>query len=146
MCRIFRSDVKRMHGAWPEAEAEALQASVELRGYIPGAAGLALYQIGEIRLRRGDLPAAEEALLGAHGLGQDTEPALSLLRLAQGKTAAAVESIRRALQRAGPPVLASAVRQRGLSAHAAAGAGRDPAGRRRRRGCARGRRRARLPG
>lgn len=101
MCRIFRSDVKRMHGAWPEAEAEALQASVELRGYIPGAAGLALYQIGEIRLRRGDLPAAEEALLGAHGLGQDTEPALSLLRLAQGKTEAAVESIRRALNEPG---------------------------------------------
>jgi class 3 adenylate cyclase len=101
MCRIFRSDVKRMHGAWPEAEAEALQASVELRGYIPGAAGLALYQIGEIRLRRGDLPAAEEALLGAYGLGQDTEPAQSLLRLAQGKTAAAVESIRRALNEPG---------------------------------------------
>ncbi|MEO8251064.1 MAG: adenylate/guanylate cyclase domain-containing protein [Chloroflexota bacterium] len=103
MCRIFRSDVKRMHGAWPEAEAEALQASVELRGYIPGAAGLALYQIGEIRLRRGDLPAAEEALLGAHGLGQDTEPAMSLLRLAQGKTAAAAESIQRALNEPGRP-------------------------------------------
>jgi class 3 adenylate cyclase len=101
MCRIFRSDVKRMHGAWPEAEAEALQASVELRGYIPGAAGLALYQIGEIRLRRGDLPAAEEALLSAYGLGQDTEPAQSLLRLAQGKTALAVESIRRALNEPG---------------------------------------------
>ena len=96
MCRLFRSDVKRMHGAWPEAEAEALPASVELRGFIPGAAGLALYQVGEIKLRRGDLPAAEEALLGAHGLGQDTEPALSLLRLAQGKAAAAAESIRRA--------------------------------------------------
>jgi class 3 adenylate cyclase len=103
MCRIFRSDVKRMHGAWPEAEAEALQASVELRGYIPGAAGMALYQIGEIRLRRGDLPAAEEALLGAYGLGQDTEPAQSLLRLAQGKTSAAVESIRRALNEPGRP-------------------------------------------
>jgi class 3 adenylate cyclase/ribosomal protein L11 len=101
MCRLFRSDVKRLHGSWPEAEAEALQASVELRGYIPGAAGMALYQIGEIRLRRGDLPAAEEALLGAHGLGQDTEPALSLLRLAQGKTAAAVDAIRRALNEPG---------------------------------------------
>ena len=101
MCRLFRSDVKRMHGAWPEAEAEARLASTELLGYIPGAAGLALYQVGEIRLRRGDLPAAEEALLGAHGLGQDMEPALSLLRLAQGKTAAAVESIHRALTEQG---------------------------------------------
>ena len=93
MCRLFRSDVKRLHGAWPEAEAEARQASVELQGFIPGAAGLALYQIGEIRLRRGDLPAAEEALLGAHALGQHTEPLLALLRLAQGKTALAVESV-----------------------------------------------------
>jgi len=93
MCRLFRSDVKRLHGAWPEAEAEARQASVELRGFIPGASGLALYQIGEIRLRRGDLPAAEEALLGAHAMGQYTEPILALLRLAQGKTALAVESI-----------------------------------------------------
>ena len=101
MCRLFRSDVKRLHGAWPEAEAEARQASVELRGYIPGAAGLALYQVGEIRLRRGDLPAAEEALLGAYGLGQDTEPMLSLLRLAQGKAAAAAESIQRALTEPG---------------------------------------------
>src|SRR6185503_16143854 len=94
-------DVKRMHGAWPEAEAEARLASSELLGYIPGAAGLALYQVGEIRLRRGDLPSAEEALLGAYGLGQDTEPAFSSLRLAQGKTAAAVESIHRALTEQG---------------------------------------------
>jgi class 3 adenylate cyclase len=103
MCRLFRSDVKRLHGAWPEAESEARLASTELRGYIPAAAGLALYQVGEIRLHRGDLPAAEEALLGAHGLGQDTEPALSLLRLAQGKVAAAADSIRRALTEPGMP-------------------------------------------
>src|SRR5213593_995025 len=50
MCRLFRSDVKRLHGAWPEAEAEARQASAELQGFLPGAAGVALYQIGEIRL------------------------------------------------------------------------------------------------
>ena len=84
MCRIFRSDVKRLHGAWPEAEAEARLASKELVGFIPAAAGLALLQVGQIRMRRGDLPAAEEAFLGAHGYGQDTEPYLSLLRLAQG--------------------------------------------------------------
>lgn len=103
MCRLFRSDVKRLHGSWPEAEAEARQASLELEGYIPGAAGLALYQVGEIRLRRGDLPGAEEALLGAYALGQDTEPMLSLLRLAQGKTALAVESIKHAGEGTGVP-------------------------------------------
>ena len=103
MCRLFRSDVKRLHGAWPEAEAEARLASTELRGFVPAAAGLALYQVGEIRLRRGDLPAAEEALLGAHSFGQDTEPALSLLRLAQGRVAAAADSIQRALTEPGMP-------------------------------------------
>lgn len=101
MCRLFRSDVKRIRGNWSEAEAEARVASDELRGYIPAGAGLALYLIGEIRLSRGDLPAAEEALLGAHALGTDTEPAFSLLRLAQGRVPAALESIRRALEEPG---------------------------------------------
>jgi class 3 adenylate cyclase len=97
MCRVYRSEIKALRGAWPEAEAEARVASDELRGFVPAGAGMALYQIGEIRLRRGDLPAAEEALLGAHGFGQSTEPALSLLRLAQGKVEVAAESIKLAL-------------------------------------------------
>ncbi|MGH8872228.1 MAG: adenylate/guanylate cyclase domain-containing protein [Acidimicrobiia bacterium] len=97
MCRVFRSEIKRMHGSWLEAETEARQASVELEGFIPAAVGTALYQIAEIRLRRGDLPAAEELLLRAHALGTDPEPALSLLRLAQGDAPAALASIRHAL-------------------------------------------------
>ena len=101
MCRLFRSDIKRLRGAWPEAEAEARLASEELQGFIPAAGGLALYGIGLIRLRRGDLPAAEEALLGAHALGHDPEPALSLLRLAQGNVQAAADSIRQALAEPG---------------------------------------------
>jgi class 3 adenylate cyclase len=97
MCRVFRSVIKRRRGKWLEAEAEARQASIELEGFVPAGAGNALYQIGEIRLRRGDLPAAEAALLRAHELGTDPEPALSLLHLADGKTDAAAASIRRAL-------------------------------------------------
>jgi class 3 adenylate cyclase len=97
MCRLFRSNVKTLRGNWPEAEAEARLASTELQGYIPAAAGLALYQMGEIRLYRGDLPAAEEALLGANRFGQEIEPANSLLLLAQGKPEAAAAAIRVAL-------------------------------------------------
>lgn len=98
MCRLFRAEIKRLRGSWLEAEAEARRASDEMMGYIPTAVGGALYQIAEIRLARGDLPAAEEALQRIHALGTDPEPALSLLRLAQGHVAAAATGIRRALE------------------------------------------------
>jgi class 3 adenylate cyclase len=98
MCRLHRAGVKRLRGAWLEAEAEARRATDELQGFIPFGVGLALYEIGEIRLRRGDFPAAEDALTRAHALGRDPEPALSLLRLAQGNLAAASASITRALE------------------------------------------------
>lgn len=98
MCRLYRAEVKRLRGFWLEAEAEARRASDELLGYIPAAVGMALYEIGVIRLRRGDLPAAEEALLRGHEYGRDPEPALSMLRLAQGRTDEAFASIRRALE------------------------------------------------
>jgi class 3 adenylate cyclase len=97
MCRVFRAGIKRRRGDWLESEAEARQAAIELEGYVPAAVGMAFYEVGEIRLRRGDLPAAEEALLRAHALGTDPEPALSLLRLAQGRVTEAVASIGRAL-------------------------------------------------
>lgn len=97
LCRVFRAEIKRRRGDWLEAEAEARQASVELEGYVPAAVGMALYEVGVVRLRRGDLPGAEEALLRAHALGTDPEPALSLVRLAQGRTVEAQASIARAL-------------------------------------------------
>jgi class 3 adenylate cyclase len=101
MCRLFRSEIKGRRGDWPGAEAEARVASEELKGFIPAAAGLALYQIGELRLRRGDLPAAEEALLGAHAANQDIQPAMALLRLAQGRADAAAAAIEVALTEPG---------------------------------------------
>lgn len=101
MCRLYRSEIKEFNGRWLEAEAEAQQASVELAGFIPAAAGLALYRIGEIRLRRGDLVEAEDALTRAHALGAHVEPALSLLRLAQGRVQVAADGIREAIER--PP-------------------------------------------
>ncbi len=98
MCRLYRSEIKELRGRWLEAEAEARQASVELSGFIPAAAGMAMYRIGEIRLRRGDLSEADDALRKAHALGAHVEPALSLLRLAQGRVSAAVDGIREAIE------------------------------------------------
>jgi class 3 adenylate cyclase len=97
MCRLFRSEAKVLRGAWPEAEAEARRATTELAGFMPAAVGSALYLIGEMRMRRGDFAAAEEALRGAHAAGRDPEPAFALLRLAQGRTQEAQTAITRAL-------------------------------------------------
>ena len=102
MCRLYRSEIKQLRGSWLEAEAEARQASVELAGFIPAAAATALYRIGEIRLRRGDLPEAEEALTQAYALGAHIEPGFSLVRLAQGRTDDAAAGIREALDHPRP--------------------------------------------
>ena len=101
MCRLFRSEIKQFRGSWLEAEAEARQASVELEGFMPAAAGTAFYRIAELRLLRGDLPAAEDALVRAHRLGVDPEPVMSLVRLAQGRLEAAAAGIREALEQPG---------------------------------------------
>jgi class 3 adenylate cyclase len=98
MCRLYRSEIKQLRGRWLEAEAEARQASVELTGFIPAAAGMALYRVGEIRRRRGDLDEADTVLTRAHALGAHVEPALSLLRLAQGRTQVAADGIRDAIE------------------------------------------------
>jgi class 3 adenylate cyclase len=98
MCRLYRVETKRLRGLWADAETEARRARDELEGFIPAAIGIALYEIALIRLRLGDLPAAEEALAQAHARGRDPEPGLSLLRLAQGRTAEAAASIARALE------------------------------------------------
>jgi len=97
MCRVYRAGIMRQAGAWPEAEQEARRACEELREFNLGYCAAAFYELGEVRLRMGDLAAAEEAFRQAHELGMDPEPGLSLLRLAEGKVKAALTSVRRAL-------------------------------------------------
>ncbi|MGH3984292.1 MAG: hypothetical protein ACRDST_16815 [Pseudonocardiaceae bacterium] len=59
--------------------------------------GRALAEIGEIRLRVGDLCAAEEAFARAADMGVTPQPGLALLQLTRGQTAAAAASISVAL-------------------------------------------------
>ncbi|MCA1588554.1 MAG: tetratricopeptide repeat protein [Chloroflexi bacterium] len=98
MCRVRRAEVTRLRGAWGDAEAEARQACVELADFCLDYAGEGFYQIGEIRLRMGDLEAAEESFRQAHELGRAPVPGLALLRLAQGKPKAGMALLRGALE------------------------------------------------
>ena len=99
ICRVNRAEVIALRGALGRAEQEARLASDELMKWeIRPVAGEAFYEIGWIRLRMGDLTAAEEAFRQAHEMGRAPEPGLSLVRLAEGKAQAAATSLRRALE------------------------------------------------
>lgn len=97
MCRVRRVEIIRLRGAWAEAEAEARKACAELQDFCLDYAGEGFYQIGEIRLRVGDLDGAEKAFSQAHEMGRDPQPGIALLRHAQGRTEAGAKLLARAL-------------------------------------------------
>lgn len=98
-CRVHRAEIHRLRGSCDEAERHALLACEELRPYLRRELGWPLNELGRIRLHKGDLEGAEEALLAAHRAGWDPQPGLALVQLAQGDPATAVASIRDALDR-----------------------------------------------
>jgi tetratricopeptide (TPR) repeat protein len=98
-CRVHRAEILRLRGSCTEAEDQALMACEELRPYLGRELGWPLNELGRIRLHKGDIEGAEEALLASHRAGWDPEPDLALARLAQGDAATAVASIRDALER-----------------------------------------------
>jgi tetratricopeptide (TPR) repeat protein len=97
-CRVHRAEILRLRGACDEAEREALVACEELRPYLRREMGWPLSELGRIRLRKGDIDGAEEALLAAHRVGWEPQPGLALVRLARGDVAAAAAAIRDALE------------------------------------------------
>jgi class 3 adenylate cyclase len=99
VCRVHRAEVVALSGAWERAEEELRRATQELAAYnaVPPMAD-GFYAMGEIRLRMGDLKGAEDALRQAHALGRSSQPALALIRLAEGKVRAAASAIGSALQ------------------------------------------------
>src|SRR5215218_9046259 len=98
-CRVHRAEIMRLRGACDDAEREALVACEELRPYLRREMGWPLSELGRIRLHKGDIDGAEEALLAAHRVGWDPQPGLALVRLARGESAAAAAAIRDALER-----------------------------------------------
>jgi ATP/maltotriose-dependent transcriptional regulator MalT len=98
LCRVHRASALRWHGAWADAEHEATLACEELASLnVPNAAA-GFVEIGEIRLRLGDLDGAESAFRRASELGGRPPAGQALLRLAQNRMEAAASIIRDALE------------------------------------------------
>ena len=103
-CRIHRAEIMRLRGDWPQAERTALAACEEIHEFDRLITAGGYYEIGEIRRRRGDFAAAEEAFRTANELGRSPQPGLALLQLAQGKVESAVAGITRALAEVSEPL------------------------------------------
>lgn len=100
ICQVHRAELKRMRGLWSEAEQEARLACKDLERFgIYDALGYAHYEIGEVRLRMGDLDGASEAFDRAYEYGHHAQPGITLLHLARGEVDEAARSIERALAR-----------------------------------------------
>ena len=92
-CRVHRAEMFRLTGPCDRAEEEALEACEELRPWMRREFGWPLTELGNIRLRKGDLAGAEEAFIAAHANAWMPQPGLALLRLAQGDGATATALI-----------------------------------------------------
>lgn len=114
-CLIRRAEVMQLHGSWADAMDQAARACERLMTPPPKpAAGVAMYQCGELHRLRGDFDKAAEAYRQASELGRKPQPGLALMRLAQGDVDGAVASIRRVLDE----TREAALRSRVLGAYA----------------------------
>ena len=105
VCRIHRSELLLLGGAWPDAVREARLACEQLtRGTGGAMAGPAFYQLAEAFRLRGDADAAEDAYRNASRHGGQTQPGLSLLWLARGRDDASLAAIRRAVAETAHPL------------------------------------------
>lgn len=88
-CRVHRAELLRISGPGDAAEAEAQIACAELQPWMRREYGWPLVELGNIRLRRGDLAGAGAAFQSAQDLAWSAQPGLALLRLAQGDVSSA---------------------------------------------------------
>ena len=96
ICRVHRAEIMRLRGAFSEAEEEARMATGELASFNLMFTAMAFRELGEIRVKMGDLDAAEEALPQASEMGVPPQPGLALVLVQRGRP----RRLRRALRRA----------------------------------------------
>jgi DNA-binding CsgD family transcriptional regulator len=104
-CAVHRGQIMRAQGAFGEALTEFdLAVHRYLADQMPGPAGLAMAERGDVLRIRGDLAGAHAAYDQAVTFGHEPQPGLALLWLAEGRTEAAVGAIQRLLGEPRDPV------------------------------------------
>ena len=103
-CLVHRAEILQLDGAWRDALEEARRAGERFVETGNPAAGLARYRLAELLRLQGDFAGAESAYREASGFGWEPQPGLAQLRLAQGRTDAAVSAIGRAEAAAASPL------------------------------------------
>jgi DNA-binding NarL/FixJ family response regulator len=103
-CLVHRAEVLQLRGDWYSALREARRATTQFaKAMNSSASGYALYRQGEVHRLQGRFDQSEAAYRLAVRSGYEPQPGLALLRLAQEKTSAAVQAIRRALAETADP-------------------------------------------
>lgn len=103
-CLVHRAEILLFHGAWADAIEEIDRALSRLVDPLESSAlGEAFYVRAELLRLRGEFEAAADAYRQANEIGRIPQPGLALLRLAEGRTTAALAMIRRVLGEATDP-------------------------------------------
>lgn len=94
ICRVHRSQLLRLDGAWEDAAHAAGLAATELAELNAEAVAEAQFELGEIHRMRGDHASAAACYSAATDLGRDPEPGPALSLLAQGQREEAASALR----------------------------------------------------
>ena len=97
ICRVHRAEILRLRGALADAEDEARAATVELGSFNLMFSALAFRELGEVRLKMGDLDGAEEAFRQAAEMGVSPQPGMAQAMVQRGHPEQAATGLRRIL-------------------------------------------------